>query len=193
MTKTTTVLMVGVGGQGTILAADILAKVAHKSGYKVKLSEVHGMAQRGGSVSTIVKFGEEVFSPVTDPGQVDALVAFEVLEAQRSAHFVKSGGSLYVNDELMRPTLVAVGMQEIAGDPRAELAKLNPHFIPAQHIASELGSPRSSNIVLLGALSNALPFSVEDWEEVIAGRVPPKTREANLAAFARGRNAGIEA
>lgn len=190
MTVSTTVLMVGVGGQGTILAADILAKVAHKSGLKVKLSEVHGMAQRGGSVSTIVKFGEEVFSPVTDPGAVDALVAFEILEAQRAAHYVKCGGSLYINDELIRPTLVAVGMQEIEGDPREDLKGLNPHFIPAQEIANELGSPRSSNIVLLGALSNALDFPLEVWIEVIENRVPPKTREANVLAFKKGREIG---
>lgn len=184
--------MVGVGGQGTILAADILAKVAHLSGNKVKLSEVHGMAQRGGSVSTIVKFGEEVHSPVTDPGEVDALVAFEILEAQRSAHFVKMGGEIYVNDELIKPTLVSVGMQEITGDPRAELEALNSHFVPAQKIAEELNSPRSANIVLLGALSNSLPFEIDNWECVIENRVPEKTREVNLQAFRRGREAGIK-
>lgn len=187
-TQTKTVLLVGVGGQGTILAADILAKVAAQSGLKVTLSEIHGMAQRGGSVSTIVKFGEGEFSPVTDPGHVDALVSFELLEGLRAAHFLSKGGSFVVNDELIEPMLVRIGAQELSQDPTELLLDYGAQLIPAQQIAEEIGSPRSANIVLLGALSTSLPFEEELWLEVIKNRVPPKTIVGNILAFSRGRS-----
>lgn len=184
---TKTVLLCGVGGQGTILAADILAKVAAAAGLKVKLSEVHGMAQRGGSVTTIVRFGEEVHSPVTDPGCVDALVSFEILEALRNAHFLNSEGIIFVNDELNEPMSVRIGAQKIENDPVAELKKRKAHFIPATETAISVGSPRSANVVLLGALSRVLPFDENLWLDVIEARVPEKTLEGNIAAFKAGR------
>lgn len=181
-----TVMLCGVGGQGTILAADILAKTAAQSGFDVRLSEIHGMAQRGGSVTTIVKFGEKVYAPVTDVGAVDVLVSFELVEALRYAHFVKDGGKIYVNDELIEPLSVATAVNKLEFDPREELAKRGAIFVPASQIAQSVHSPKSANIVLMGALSNALPFSEQTWREIMSKRVPPQTLEANLEAFKLG-------
>lgn len=183
---TTTVMLCGVGGQGTILAADILAKTAAQSGLDVKLSEIHGMAQRGGSVTTIVRFGEKVFAPVTDPGEVDALVSFEMLEALRYAHFVKRGGRFFVNNEVIEPLSVAVGTLKLELDPLQKLNELGAELVDASRIAQNVGSPKSANIVLMGALSQALPFEEDVWREVITKRVPPKTLAANLEAFDLG-------
>lgn len=189
MSDVTTVMLCGVGGQGTILAADLLAKVAAAAGLDVKLSEVHGMSQRGGSVDTVVKFGSEVFSPVTDPGMVDHLVAFEVLEAMRNVHYVKPTGRLLVNPAPVRPLPVLTGELPVPHGLRAILDDEGAVFIDADELACEAGSPKSANVVLMGALSAGLPFSEESWCEVIAKRVPPKTVEANLRAFSLGRQA----
>ena len=186
---TTTVMLCGVGGQGTILAADLLAKVAAAAGLEVKLSEVHGMAQRGGSVDTVVKFGEEVHSPVTDPGMVDHLVAFEIIEAMRRVHYVRPEGRLLVNPRSIRPLPVLIGDLPVPHGLQAVLADEGAIFIDADEIACVAGSPKSANVVLMGALSTGLPFSQEAWRDVIAGRVPPKTIEANLSAFELGRQA----
>lgn len=186
-TATTTVMLCGVGGQGTILAADVLCKVAAASGMMVKLSEVHGMAQRGGSVSTVVRFGAQVHAPIADVGSVDALVAFEAIEAVRYLHFLKPAGALFVNDYQMDPLAVRTGAMASPNDVVEKLAARGARFVAASALAQDAGSPKSANIVLMGALSSALPFSVELWERVIADRVPPATREANLAAFHAGR------
>lgn len=188
----TTVMLCGVGGQGTILAADLLAKVAAASGLQVKLSEVHGMAQRGGSVDTIVKFGAEVFSPVTDPGMVDHLVAFEIIEAVRRVHYVKPDGRLLVNPRAIQPMPVLIGDVASPKGLQAVLDSEGAIFIDADELACEAGSPKSANVVLMGALSTGLPFSVDAWRDTITGRVPPKTVEANLAAFDLGRRACME-
>ena len=184
---TTTVMLCGVGGQGTILAADVLAKVAAASGLEVKLSEVHGMAQRGGSVDTVVKFGEEVFSPVTDPGLVDHLVAFEVIEAMRRVHYVRPEGRLLVNSRTIQPLPVLTGELPVHHGLMALLADEGAIFIDSDELACEAGSPKSANVVLMGALSTGLDFSEQVWRDVIAKRVPPKTLEANLRAFELGR------
>lgn len=184
--KTTTVLLCGVGGQGTILAADILAKTAAQSGFDVRLSEIHGMAQRGGSVTTVVRFGDKVYAPVADIGAVDDLVSFELLEALRYAHYLASDGRLFVNDELIEPLSVATGVNILDFDPREKLVEMNASIVPAKQISLEVNSPRSANIVLMGALSQALPFTQDVWEDVINKRVPLKTREANIEAFRRG-------
>ena len=183
----TTVMLVGVGGQGTILAADVLAKVAASSGLDVKLSEVHGMSQRGGSVDTLVRFGDHVHSPVIGPGEADHLVAFEVLEAARWLHYVKPDGRLVVSTRMIAPMPVLIGEWGTPAGFQAALACEGAVLIDADGAACEMGSPRSGNIVLLGALSKGLPFPVETWRDVIAKRVPAKTVEANLAAFERGR------
>lgn len=189
---TTTVMLCGVGGQGTILAADLLAKVAAADGMDVKLSEVHGMAQRGGSVDTVVRFGEAVFSPVTDPGMVDHLVAFELIEAARRIHYVKPEGRLLVNPRAMQPLPVLTGDVEAPRGLQAILADEGAIFIDADVLACEAGSPKSANVVLMGALSTGLPFSEDNWRETIASRVPPKTVDANIRAFELGREACVK-
>jgi indolepyruvate ferredoxin oxidoreductase beta subunit len=186
----TTVMLVGVGGQGTILAGDVLAKVAAASGQDVKLSEVHGMSQRGGSVDTQVRFGDKVFSPVADPGGVDHLVAFEMIEAARALHFLKPDGRLVVNRRLIEPLPVLIGeMGATIGVEVVLTLEEGGIMIDAEELACEAGSPRSANVVLLGAMSVGLPFEAGLWREVIAARVPPSTVEGNLAAFEAGRAA----
>ena len=187
--RTLTVLLVGVGGQGTILAGSLLAMAAADAGLDVKVSEIHGMSQRGGSVSTVVRMGEKVESMVADPGCADVVVAFESVEALRAQDFLREGGKMFVNDEVIVPVSVAIGNFEMPEDIEAKLDELGAVRIPAGQIAREVGSPRSTNVVLVGALSTALPFSVEDWEDAISRRVPPKTVEANLKAFRQGRAA----
>lgn len=187
--RTLTVLLVGVGGQGTILAGSLLAMAAADAGLDVKVSEIHGMSQRGGSVSTVVRMGSKVESMVADPGCADVIVAFDSVEALRAQDYLREGGKMFVNDEVIVPVSVAIGNFEMPEDIEGKLDELGAVRIPAGRIAREVGSPRSTNVVLVGALSTALPFSVEDWEDAISRRVPPKTVEANLKAFRQGRAA----
>lgn len=186
---TKTVLLVGVGGQGTILAGNILAMTAAEAGLDVKVSEIHGMSQRGGSVSTVIRMGERVDSMICDAGCADVVVAFERIEALRAQHFLREGGSLFVNDETIVPVPVNIGTAHMPEGVAAQLDALGAVRVDAGRIAREVGSPRSTNVVLVGALSTALPFAQEEWEDAIARRVPPKTVEANLEAFRRGRMA----
>lgn len=188
----TTVLLCGVGGQGTILAADVLAKVAAACGLDVKLSEVHGMAQRGGSVDTVVRFGESVHSPLTDLGCADHLVAFEMIEAARRIRYLRVGGRLLVNNKVIPPMPVLIGAVPPPTDVEARLAEQGAVFLDADALACESGSPRSANIVLMGALSTGLEFSERAWREVITARVPPKTVSNNLRAFDLGRSTCAE-
>lgn len=187
--RTLTVLLVGVGGQGTILAGSLLAMAAADAGLDVKVSEIHGMSQRGGSVSTVVRMGSKVESMVADPGCADVIVAFESVEALRAQNYLREGGKMFVNDEVIVPVSVAIGNFEMPEDIEGKLDELGAVRIPAGQIAREVGSPRSTNVALVGALSTALPFSVEDWEDAISRRVPPKTVDANLKAFRQGRAA----
>lgn len=189
MNDTITVILCGVGGQGTILAADILAKTAAASGLDVKLSEIHGMAQRGGSVTTIVRFGSEVHAPVADPGTADVLVAFEIIEALRSIHMLKPAGRALVNDERQEPLSVKIGASQPDERIKERLAQHHTEYIPARTLAEAAGTAKATNVVLLGALSRALPFAQETWEDVISKRVPPKTLDINIAAFRAGRHA----
>jgi indolepyruvate ferredoxin oxidoreductase beta subunit len=185
----TTVMLAGVGGQGTILAGDVLAKVAVAEGHEVKLSEVHGMAQRGGSVDTVVRFGEEVFSPVVDRGMADHLIAFEIIEGARALPYLRPDGRLVVNRRMVAPMPVLIGDLAAPEDLESALTAEGAVFLDAEALACEAGSPRSANVVLLGAASYGLPFAEETWMSVIEGRVPPKTVDANLRAFALGRDA----
>ena len=180
--RTLTVLLVGVGGS-------LLAMAAADAGLDVKVSEIHGMSQRGGSVSTVVRMGSKVESMVADPGCADVIVAFESVEALRAQDYLREGGKMFVNDEVIVPVSVAIGNFEMPEDIEGKLDELGAVRIPAGQIAREVGSPRSTNVVLVGALSTALPFSVEDWEDAISRRVPPKTVDANLKAFRQGRAA----
>ena len=188
----TTVVLAGVGGQGTILAGDVLAKVAVAEGMDVKLSEVHGMAQRGGSVETFVRFGETVFSPVVDPGVADHLIAFEMTEAARTLTYLRPGGTLVVNRRTVDSLPVLIGDMPAPEGLEEALVGEGAIFLDAEALACEAGSPRSANIVLMGAASYALPFEVPTWERVISDRVPPRTVEANLRAFHLGRDACAE-
>ena len=185
--KSTIVLLVGVGGQGTILAGDLLAKTAAESGYDVKISEIHGMSQRGGSVQTVVSFGEDVHTMIADEGCADVIVSFEAIEALRNQQFLAKEGVIFVNDEQITPVTVNIGAASMPANVHEQLDKLNCVLVPAGNIAREAGSPKSTNVVLMGALSTALPFEADVWRDVIAKRVPPKTVEANLAAFDQGR------
>ena len=187
--RTLTILLVGVGGQGTILAGNICAMCAAEAGLDVKVSEIHGMSQRGGSVSTVIRVGEKVESMVCDPGSADVVVAFEAVEALRAQHFLRKGGSMFVNDEQIIPVSVSIGNATMPADARAQLEAIGATLMPAGRIARDAGSPRSTNVVLVGAMSTALPFSRDMWEDAIAKRVPARTVEANLEAFARGREA----
>ena len=186
---TKTILLVGVGGQGTILAGNVLAMTAADAGLDVKVSEIHGMSQRGGSVSTVIRVGEHVESMIADPGCADVVVAFEAVEALRAQQFLRKGGTMFVNDEQITPVSVHVGNFEMPPDVHERLERIGAVLIPAGQIAREAGSPRSTNVVLVGALSTALPFSAEEWREAISKRVPAHTVEANLEAFERGRAA----
>ena len=186
---TKTILLVGVGGQGTILAGQLLAMVAADAGLDVKVSEIHGMSQRGGSVSTIVRVGEQVQSMIADPGCADIVVAFESIEALRAQQFLREGGRLFVNDETITPVPVNIGNAKMPEGVDEQLAAIGATVMDAGAIAREVGSPKSTNVVLVGALSTALPFNVEEWQDAIRRRVPPKTIDANLEAFTRGREA----
>ena len=185
--STLSVLLCGVGGQGTILAADLLAKTAMASGCDVKLSEIHGMSQRGGSVTTMVCFGDEVASPVIGPGCADRIVSFEIIEALRNLFYLGPEGCILVNDEVTIPLPVLMGAAEMPSDPHKALLDRGALFIPARDKAEAIGNPKGANVVLMGALSAQLPFEASIWEEVISKRVPPKTIEVNLKAFHEGR------
>ena len=184
-----TVLLAGVGGQGTILAADLLAKTAIANGFDVKLSEVHGMSQRGGSVTTTVRIGSEVHSMVCEPGSADYILAFEAVEGLRALPYLKAGGMLLVNDEEIRPLPVLTGAAEMPRRTCDRLRVSGGKIIPAYELAKQAGSPKCANVVLLGALSAGMPFPQESWEEQIRLRVPAKTIEMNIEAFRLGREA----
>ena len=186
MSATTTVLLCGVGGQGTILAADLLARAALAAGYQVKVSEIHGMAQRGGAVTTVVRFGEEVRSMVADIGAADCLVSFEKTEALRNIAYLKASGYLLVADESIKPLPVACGRASMPHDVDGKLATLGAVVIPAHDLAVQAGNAKCENVAILGALESQLGFSSDVWKRVIADRVPPKTVEANCKAFELG-------
>lgn len=186
--NTVTVLLCGVGGQGTILAADLLARCAMAAGCEVKLSEIHGMAQRGGAVTTVVRFGKKVASMVADSGAVDHIIAFEITEALRNEPFLKTGASLFVNDESIKPLPVLTGKTKMPAQARDRLIESGARLIPAGRLAQEAGSIKSTNVVLLGALAAELNFDIMLWEQQIKERVPAKTVDMNLAAFQAGLN-----
>jgi indolepyruvate ferredoxin oxidoreductase beta subunit len=190
MNSVTNVLIVGVGGQGVILASEILTEVAMKVGLDAKKSEVHGMAQRGGAVSSHIRFGPKVYSPLIGVGDADVLLAFEALEAVRWAHYVRDDGTILASDlHLVPPTVFATKGAKYPDDPFADLMKAGYKFvkIPADAIARELGNVRLANTILLGALSRRLKIPVNVWLETIEARVPKKTIALNRQAFERGR------
>ena len=183
-------LLVGVGGQGAILAAKILVAGLMEAGYDVKMSEVHGMSQRGGSVSTQVHWGEKVYSPVIGPGAADVMVAFEKMEAVRYAEFLKPEGVAVINDYEIPSSTVAAGLAEY---PQGCLEAMKSHFrcltLNAGTIALELGNAKCMNVVLFGAMTRALGMDNIDWEAVIRRTVPAASLELNLRAYRAGREA----
>ncbi len=185
--RTTNVFICGVGGQGILLASEILSEVALARGLDVKKSEVHGMAQRGGAVVSHVRFGENVYSPVIADGEADILASFEKLEALRWVHSLSPAGVLIVNDQEITPS----GMETYPDNVDEELQKRAPggHMVEALSLAMQAGHPRAVNTVMLGAFSNFLPFTHDEWQAVIEKRVPPKTIEINIRAFDLGRAA----
>lgn len=185
--ETTTILLVGVGGQGTILAADLLAKAAAAAGDDVKVSEIHGMAQRGGSVTTVVRIGKHVQSMVADLGAADIVVSFETIEALRNLAFLKKGGFLLVNDESIKPMTVLTGKASMPENAQDQLREAGAMLIPATELATKAGTAKASNVVLIGALSQKLPYEESIWTNAIQERVPAKFLEANIAAFKAGR------
>lgn len=185
MTKN--IMIVGVGGQGTLLTSRIIGKVALEAGYDVKISEVHGMAQRGGSVVTFVRYGEKVCEPVVEEGQADVIIAFERLEAQRYAHFLKKDGVLVINDCRIDPMTVVIGAKEYPEGIIENLEKNHTVYtIDGQEIALQLGNSKVLNSVVLGFAASSIGFSKEEWLSVVETTVPPKTIEINKKAFVCG-------
>lgn len=183
-------LLVGVGGQGAILAAKILVEGLMRAGYDVKMSEVHGMSQRGGSVSTQVHWGEKVYSPVIGHGAADIVVAFEKMEAVRFAEFLKPDGIAVINDYEIPSSTIAAGLcQYPEGCLEAMEAGFRCFTLNAGQIAIDLGNAKCMNVVLFGAMTRALKMNDIDWEAVIRDTVPPKFLELNLAAYRAGREA----
>lgn len=182
------ILLVGVGGQGTILTSKILSKGFVEYGYDVKMAEIHGMSQRGGTVTTQIRYGEKVHSPVIEMGTADIIVSFEKSEALRFLDYLKEDGILIVNDHEIKPITVSVGMTsypESLADFYEKTVK-NVHFINANKIADELGNSKVMNIVLLGILVKMLKLDDIEWKRLIEESVPEKVRELNLRAFEEG-------
>ena len=185
--KNLNIMIVGVGGQGTLLTSRIIGKTALYNGCDVKLSEVHGMAQRGGSVVTFVRIGEKINEPVVEEGDADVLIAFERLEAMRYAHFLKKDGVLIVNDCRIDPMTVVIGAKQYPENIIADLKKEHKvYVIDGGKIAAELGNNKVLNSVVLGLSAKLIGFHKEDWIKIIEKTVPQKTIELNEKAFIRG-------
>jgi indolepyruvate ferredoxin oxidoreductase, beta subunit len=186
-------ILAGVGGQGTILASDLLAQVGMDVGYDVKQAEVHGMAQRGGSVSSHVRWGPVVHSPLIAVGEADILVGFEQAEAVRFAHFVRPGGTVVVNQQAIAPITVSAGSAHYPAMDylRSQLAQVTEqvYWVPAIDIARALGNDKVTNVVLLGALSALLDVPERVWLKAVESRVPARFLQLNHSAFQRGREA----
>lgn len=187
--KVTNILMAGVGGQGTLLASEILSEVLMQAGYDVKKAEVHGMAQRGGSVVSHVRFGEKVYSSIIPEGEADVLFGFELLETYRYLPLVKKDGAVVVNNLRIAPPSVALGSREYPRDIDKKLKQRcsDVRLVDGLTLAEEAGNPRTVNTVLLGALSNTLQPTHEQWVAAIKTLVPEKFLEVNLKAFELGR------
>lgn len=180
-------MIVGVGGQGTLLTSRILGGIMMQAGFDVKLSEVHGMAQRGGSVVTYVRYGEKVAEPIVEEGQADLLIAFEQLEALRYAHFLKKDGTLVVNDQRIDPITVVTGAAAYPENIIENLAKEHTVYsIDAMAEALKLGNSKVFNIIVLGLAAKHMDFAKEEWLKVIENTVPPKTIAINQKAFLAG-------
>ena len=188
--KTKNIMVVGVGGQGSLLASKLLGKLLLARGYDVKVSEVHGMSQRGGSVVTYVRYGDRVCSPVIDKGEADAIISFEILEAARWAEYLAPGGKIVTNTQQINPMPVITGAAEYPENLAEKMkeAGIDVDAIDALSLAEEAGSSKAVNLVLLGRLSRYFDFTDEEWNTAIEQSVPPKFIELNKKAFALGKN-----
>ena len=191
MQNTKNIMIVGVGGQGTLLASRILGNAVISEGYDVKVSEVHGMSQRGGSVVTYVKYGDKVFSPIIDRGEADMILAFEKLEAARALPYLKEGGTVILNDREIAPMPVITGAAEYPDGLVADIAsKAKVIAIDALSLSLEAGSAKAVNVVLIGVLARSSDISKEVWIQTIKDTVPAKFLDLNLKAFELGYNSG---
>ena len=189
MADTKKIMIVGVGGQGTLLASRILGHAVIDMGYDVKVSEVHGMSQRGGSVVTYIKFGEKVHSPIIDRGEADIILAFELLEAYRALPYLKEGGRLIVNDQRINPMPVITGAAEYPENILDKLSsKVATTSVDALKLATEAGSIKSVNVVLIGLMAKSTDIPYDVWKKAVTETVPPKFLEVNLRAFDLGYN-----
>lgn len=189
MTKN--IMIVGVGGQGSLLASKMLGKLLLSQGYDVKVSEVHGMSQRGGSVVTYVRYGEKVYSPIIDKGEADYIISFEKLEAARYVSYLKKGGKIIVSTQEIDPMPVITGAAQYPENliEKMQAAGADVDAIDALSLAMEAGSSKAVNLVLMGRLSKYFDVSEEAWMEALEACVPPKFLELNKKAFVMGRDA----
>ena len=187
--QTKNIMIVGVGGQGSLLASKLLGHLLLKYGYDVKVSEVHGMSQRGGSVVTYVRYGDKVYSPVIDRGEADCIVSFELLEAARWTQYLKEDGILATNTQRIDPMPVITGAAQYPDGLVKKIAALGVRIdaFDCLALAREAGSEKAVNIVLLGRLSAYFDYDPEDWRQAIREVVPQKFVELNLRAFELGR------
>ena len=183
--ETKSIMIVGVGGQGSLLASRILGNVLLSQGIEVKVSEVHGMSQRGGSVVTYVKYGEKVYSPVIEKGEADVIVAFELLEGARYVSYLKKNGHLVVSTQQIDPMPVITGAAQYPSDIIEKIKALDIDVIPvdALSLAEEAGNPKASNVVMMGVLSTKMGFDESIWEKALEECVPAKFLELNKKAF----------
>ncbi len=189
MTDSGNILMCGVGGQGILLASEITSSALIKAGYDVKKSEVHGMAQRGGSVVAHLRYGEKVYSPLIEPGTADVELAFEILESVRYMNYLHKNSKVIVNTQKIYPPSVATGIEQYPDDILDTLRKNKLSVLPinAFGVAQELGEPRAVNMVIVGSLSYFLPIKESIFQKVIKERLPEKIQKVNLEAFSKGR------
>ncbi|HBE73594.1 MAG TPA: indolepyruvate oxidoreductase subunit beta [candidate division Zixibacteria bacterium] len=187
--KTVNILICGVGGQGVLLAGDIIAEAAMACGHDAKKSEVHGMAQRGGSVVSHVRYGDKVHSPLIRQGEADVVLSFEEMETARYLDFLGKEGTVIINRQQVMPMTVATGKDEYPDDIVERIKSQVPGtaLCPGMELAEKAGSPKTINMVLLGALSKRLELPTDKWLETISRRVPPKTVDMNKKAFELGR------
>ena len=187
--ETKNIMIVGVGGQGSLLASKLLGRILLGKGYDVKVSEVHGMSQRGGSVVTYVRFGEKVFSPVIDKGEADYIVSFELLEAARWSEYLRQGGKIITNTQKINPMPVITGaaVYPDALEEKMKAKGIIVDEIDALSLAEQAGSAKAVNIVLMGHLSLGFDFTLEEWMDAIEKSVPAKFLELNKKAFMLGR------
>lgn len=189
--ETKNIMIVGVGGQGTLLASKLLGRLLLTRGYDVKVSEVHGMSQRGGSVVTYVRWGTKVCSPIIDKGQADCILSFELLEAARYTEYLKPGGRIIVNSQQINPMPVVAGTAAYPGKLEERLAALGIQVdaLDALSLAEEAGSSKAVNLVLMGRLSKHFDFTQDEWMDAISISVPPKFLDLNKKAFESGQSA----